>query len=126
MNNHTTNNVIPACSVKKLLTLNNKYLTKSDLISDIYNEWYINHLKQLGVINAFLLNWKPQYYLTMIHIDTDGSELIKHMGVYYDIKYINPLNFNTEIMKANKIALSFRQCKELNINVVVVKIIKPI
>jgi hypothetical protein len=59
-------------------------------------------------------------------IDTDGSELIEHLGVYYDIKYLNPLNFNDEILRADKVALSFRQCNELNISVVVVKIIKPI
>lgn len=110
-------------TIKQYLSSIANYSHKSniDIISAIYNSWDISDLKQAGVIRAYLLNWKPVYFLNEIFIDSDGSEIITRNDIHYEIKY--PCNNKEDILRSSKICLSFRECEELKIAVVLVKFI---
>lgn len=90
--------------------------SKLDLIHHIYNTWDCKAIKQAGIIDAWLLNWKPEYFVTQY--DSKNHSLMVN-GQQFDCKL--PLGYNLETVK--KVCLSFRVCKPLGISVCLIKFI---
>ena len=90
--------------------------TKLDLIHSIYNTWDCKVIKHAGIIDAWLLNWKPEYFATQFDIK-NHSIIIN--GQQFECKL--PLGYNLETVK--KVCLSFRICQQLDIAVCLIKFI---
>ena len=83
----------------------------------IYHVWNIKHLKNLGIIDAFLLNWKPNYLLAQLKNDQNS---ITYNNKAYDVK-MYPNHKYTDILSSKKACLSFREYE--GIRVVMIKLI---
>lgn len=94
----------------------NTSINKLDLILSITQDWYISELKKSNLVNAFLLNWTPIYTKALIEKNPD---YILRNGIEYSIYYYR--NELPDYNQAKKMALSFRSCKKLNINVVLIR-----
>jgi len=94
-----------------------QYQSRLDVISAIYNEWNIKELKQSGICRAWLLNWAPVYFIQHANLI---DNILTHKGKEYQLKLLGNIQ---DINKASKVALSFRECDELGINVCLIKFI---
>lgn len=97
------------------------YATKLDIISRLYHQWDIKHLKQAGILdNCYLLNWTPSYFIQFL--SAGDLATLDQNGISYTVKYCQYYTMD-DYQQARKVALSFRHCAELGIAVVLVKLI---
>lgn len=105
-------------TIEQALKLNDfPYNLKSEIISALFNQWNIPEMRQAGIVESYLLNWKPVYFITKL---SEGQTIERH-GIIYETKLLGCC-WN-DINKASKVALSFRHCNELDIAICLVKFI---
>lgn len=105
-------------NIKTFLDSQNQYATQLDIITAIYHQWNIKEIKQAGIGKAWLLNWKPVYFIQQINL---VDMTVKYKDTDYQLK-LHGCNIE-DINKASKVALSFRDCNELGLMVCLVKFI---
>lgn len=105
-------------NITNFLKESQEYSTELDIISALYNQWNIQKLKKSGTCKAFLLNWKPVYFIS-------NCNLVSNVIIKDDKEYQLKLhNCKIEdINYASKVALSFRECEELKLRICLIKFI---
>lgn len=93
-------------------------MTRLDIITSIYHDWKPIELRDSGMIELKLLSWSPVWFIGQL-VAIGSEHQIERNGITYDVRFYNcELN---DINRASKVWLSFRACKELDLNVVLVK-----
>ena len=105
-------------NIKTFLSDQNQYNSKLNIISAIHHQWNIKEIKQAGVSKAWLLNWKPVYFIQQFN---QVDMTVKYKDNIYQVK-LHGCSIE-DINKASKVALSFRDCNELGLMVCLVKFI---
>lgn len=97
------------------------YQSKLDIISALYHQWDIKELRESQAITGYLLNWSPVYFLNNLKT-VDGNNILTKDDKDYEISFFGNQTID-DLNKASKVAISFRECKELGLQIALVKFI---
>lgn len=115
-----TNHASQGMNIKSYLKTSQMHNSKLDIISSLFHQWAVPELKKAGIVQAYLLNWSPQYLVSQLRCLAGICEL-NHNGITYEVHFVGcSLD---DINKAKKVAISFRKCNELGLQIALIKMI---